>query len=100
MTNFIARMAKSQMENRGDNKEIKNMADREKVIKGLEELHGSQETMELISDTIALLKEQEAVLPRKIDGKRNHFIKCGNCNANLLSGMKFCCQCGKAVKWD
>lgn len=34
--------------------------DREKVIKCLQELHGSQETMELISDAIALLKEQEA----------------------------------------
>ena len=36
------------------------MPDREKVIKGLRELHGSKETMKLISDTISLLKEQEA----------------------------------------
>lgn len=35
------------------------MPDMEKVIKGLEELHGSQEMMTLISETIALLKEQE-----------------------------------------
>lgn len=35
------------------------MPDREKVINDLQELHGSQETMELISDVIALLKEQE-----------------------------------------
>ena len=33
--------------------------DREKVIKELRELRGSKETMELISDTITLLKEQE-----------------------------------------
>jgi len=32
------------------------MPDREKVIKGLMELHGSKETMTIISDAIALLK--------------------------------------------
>ena len=37
------------------------MPDREKVINDLQELHGSQETMELISDVIALLKEQNSV---------------------------------------
>ena len=35
------------------------MPDMEKVIEGLRELHGSKETMKLISDTIKLLKEQE-----------------------------------------
>lgn len=38
------------------------MPDREKVIKELRKLHGSKETMKLISDTISLLKEQEAVV--------------------------------------
>lgn len=36
------------------------MPDREKVIKRLRELHGSKETMKLISETISLLKEQES----------------------------------------
>ena len=54
----------------------------------------------LIKDVLALLKEQEAVEPRYIDGKRNHIIKCGNCNTDLMSGMKYCPQCGKAVKWE
>ena len=35
------------------------MIDKEKVIKGLKELHGSIETMNLISDAIALVTEQE-----------------------------------------
>lgn len=35
------------------------MIDREKVIKGLQGLSGSKETMKLIADAIALLKEQE-----------------------------------------
>lgn len=53
-----------------------------------------------ISATIALLKEQEAVEPRRIDGKRNHFIKCGNCNYDLIQGFQFCPYCGKPVKWN
>ena len=36
------------------------MADRDKVIEGLMELHGSKETMTIISDALAMLKEQEA----------------------------------------
>jgi len=51
-------------------------------------------------DDNGLLKEQEAVEPRRIDGKRNHFIKCGNCNYDLVTGYLFCPHCGQAVKWD
>lgn len=47
-----------------------------------------------------LLKKQEAVAPRRIDGKRNHFIKCGNCNYDLVTGFKFCPHCGRNVKWE
>ena len=54
----------------------------------------------LVRDALELLKEQEAVKPRRIDGKRNHFIKCGNCNDDLMTGYKFCPNCGKAVKWN
>ena len=54
----------------------------------------------ILKDTLALLKEQEAVRPRYIDGKRNHFVKCGKCNTDLMSGMKYCPQCGQAIKWE
>ena len=37
------------------------MTDRDEVIKGLMELHGSKETMDIIRDAIALLQEQEPV---------------------------------------
>ena len=57
-------------------------------------------TLPLIWDIRELLKEQEAVEPRRIDGKRNHFIKCGSCNCDLLTGYLFCPRCGKAVKWE
>ena len=42
------------------------------LVQNDDELH------EMYTDVIALLKEQEAAKPKRIDGKRNHFIKCGN----------------------
>ena len=44
------------------------MTDRERVIEGLRELHGSSETMKLISDTIVLLEEQAARI-RELEDK-------------------------------
>ena len=41
------------------------MPDRDKTIKGLMALHGSKETMSIIADAIALLREQEAMKPKK-----------------------------------
>ena len=92
------------------------MADRDKVIKGLGELsgflfkeYGKAQAEEAniyydrflsVDDALSLLKEQEAIEPRRIDGKRNHFIKCGNCNYDLLTGYMFCPHCGRPVKWD
>ena len=43
------------------------MIDMEKVINDLKELHGSKETMELLSDVIALLKEQEEIKEQFIE---------------------------------
>ena len=68
----------------------------------------------LLSDALALLKEQEAVKTADkptdalsmIDEYRwKHTMgRCGNCKAHLpaLDGLrsKFCWMCGKAVKWD
>ena len=94
------------------------MADREKVIKGLHQhCEGSmfdrcgecpyyeiadepfQCRDALLMDALFLLKEQEVVEPKRIDGKRNHFIKCGNCNCDLMTGFQFCPHCGRPVKW-
>ena len=54
---------------------------------------------QLLLDSLELLKAQEPVEPKFIDGKRNHFILCGNCNTDLMRGMKFCSYCGREVKW-
>lgn len=86
------------------------MTDKEKVIKELQGLSGSKETMKLISDAIAMLKEQEAVEPfYKGEDYMDYFTKrtlgrCGHCKAPLpaLDGMrsKFCWMCGRRVKWE
>lgn len=101
------------------------MADKEKVIDGLEMLrffnqragrelwadkpHGIQETDianadAIFADALALLKEQETTL--KKDG---HHIRCVKCNSywcitdreGNAFPMNYCPECGrKAVKWD
>ena len=91
-------------------KSVMTMADREKVIKELSELHGSKETMEIIEQAIAPLKEQEA-LP--IDYQTNLYTglpvaRCPSCGESLLQfhaeaygkETKYCYYCGQAVKWN
>lgn len=79
------------------------MADREAVIKGLRELHGSKETMKLISDTISLLKEQEAkpvIVTTNAYGTR--FYHCPKCNRDLYVYPRqlYCSNCGQEMKWN
>ena len=73
--------------------------DREKVINCLRELHGSQETMKIVSDAVALLKEQEAVEPLK-QLEQAEWTVCGNCYEHLIHKWTFCPYCGRAVKWE
>ena len=93
------------------------MPDREKVIKGLEEVdayfhrmtevcyRGDEATFcdlkEKVADAIALLKEQEPMKPTWSQGK----AYCGKCGQRLPRKMadkeiNYCCHCGQAVKWD
>lgn len=96
------------------------MTDREKVIKGLKccnmpnnhddcpynmATHYNICTHQLLTDAIALLKDQEAVKPfirihdANISNGTEHV--CGYCNGSFLhQHVKFCPWCGKAVKWD
>ena len=79
--------------------------DKETLIKGCENWVNNHKnesfllTYSSIVELLTVLKEQEATEPRRIDGKHSHFIKCGNCNYDLLTGYLFCPHCGKAVKW-
>lgn len=79
------------------------MVDREKVIKGLRELHGSKETMELISDAITMLKTQEAVKIKV--NKLTESGRCGRCPScgnelNETDYPHYCGCCGQAVIWN
>ena len=99
------------------------MADREKVIKGLQcckspndhehcpyntGVHYNVCTYRLLSDALELLKEQEPVEPKLVGVNT---WTCGECGALIgfeefaQSGLelvkyKFCSECGRKVKWD
>lgn len=91
------------------------MADREKVIKGLENcitgfdcppecpyLDDCNDLMkpmfvELAKDALELLKEQEAVKPKVSSTEQ----RCGNCNKVIeMDGWKTCPWCGKMIDWE
>lgn len=105
------------------------MADREKVIKGLEMCIAnvgcdgcpyedecySQDRCEQFSepmmcDALALLKEQKAVKPKY--NARTNWYECGNCHYSMTSGMhcrselipatkvRYCANCGFPVNWE
>ena len=78
------------------------MTDREKVIKGLRELHGSKETMKLISDTLSLLKEQEAKTGHWIDTTKVigfPRVRCSVCGSGQGAiWMDYCPNCGAKME--
>ena len=55
---------------------------------------------QMISDTIALLKEQEKVSVKQREIMHMLFWCCGSCGVAITYGDKFCRNCGKAVKWE
>ena len=97
------------------------MPDREKVINGLHDLRRYLEDkewsdktaglyLETVTDTITMLKEQEAVEPSFKQDEKGIFVWCcGSCGAymyHIYDGIdkakeyaKFCRQCGRSVKW-
>ena len=101
------------------------MADREKVIKGLERCklynklncdkcpydyngrgNGKSEcTAELATDALALLEEQETVKPKKIKGYNPpmytlYEYECEKCESPMMNKQPFCMGCGQEVKWE
>ena len=92
------------------------MPDREKVIKGLEhcnkdgyakdicadcpyvDKNPSECIGQLMSDALALLKEQEGVKPKPTGVEPNY--NCGACGLPITQGYPFCPWCGRKVKWD
>lgn len=94
------------------------MTDREKVIKGLEDVdkyfhrmtevcyHGDEGTFcelkEKVVDALELLKEQEPVEPRiQTSGSGvTWWNVCGNCQTAINPNDKYCHECGRPVKWE
>ena len=82
------------------------MPDRENVIKGLKELHGSKETMDIIRDAIALLREQEPVQFKVTRQDKNYpfwdtvCTGCGYKTSTVKDYWNYCPVCGRKVKWD
>lgn len=64
----------------------------------------------LARDALALLKAQEPVEPLHLHDQSKLPIKCGNCGAFIIIfnkpfgfgdyKAKYCCECGRAVKWE
>ena len=94
---------------------MKKMAEREKVIRGLE-LCASTDCVgcpyrgvspcqnKLAADALALLKDQEPVKPvfERQFMSSIEIYDCGKCGTSLgVKGIaKYCMNCGQAVKWD
>jgi len=92
------------------------MADREKVVKGLEEAEtmliqavdrggemavmGAFKCLNRVTDALELLKEQEPVHVQKRELAHMWFWCCGSCGVAITKGDKFCRMCGKSVKWE
>lgn len=89
------------------------MADRKKVIDGLELcLKGLSEICpykdsdapggcrdELMYDALVLLEAQEPVEPTKDENSTFWYWRCGRCGVPITIGDKFCRICGRGVKW-
>lgn len=88
------------------------MPDREKVIKGLNDIGGfvagrlgfeqARNFIRTINDVIALLQEQEPTTfkPHYIDIYGKHFIcgvECGSCHKEISSTYHYCPYCGRRI---
>lgn len=90
------------------------MADREKVIKELEEVKeyirtrsngsGSKicRLMDACNAAIILLKEQEAVEPEvDVLNEIDRLYRCPKCHKHFFyRKQKYCDQCGQEIKWN
>ena len=90
------------------------MADREKVIKELEEVKeyirtrsngsGSKicRLMDVCNAAIILLKEQEAVEPEvDVLNEIDRLYRCPKCHKHFFyRKQKYCDQCGQEIKWN
>jgi len=86
------------------------MPDREKVIKGCENWVNNHKDEDLllayssVVELLALLKEQEAVEPKKIKRYNPPIFtlyeyECEKCKSPMMNKQPFCMGCGRSVRW-
>ena len=93
------------------------MADREKVVEGLECCIRKMEGQRVCDDcpydedfnclgcsvvlrqALALLREQEPLRPRA-RGRVERVWACGECGAEISKGDAYCRMCGREADWD
>ena len=51
-------------------------------------------------DAIVLLKEQEAVKPKKADNSEESEYSCGSCEYPLWLDELYCAHCGRRIEWE
>jgi len=95
------------------------MADKEKVLKGLENCAIKQSCLgcpyckgnatcqdDMAKDALELLKERlEPVEPHMVIAGseaewQTWWYKCGACSGQVNPGDKYCWHCGRALKWE
>lgn len=59
----------------------------------------------LKADALALLKEQEAVKPKKVKGYNPPIYtlfeyECEKCKSSMITKQPFCMGCGRPVQWE
>ena len=53
-----------------------------------------------IYDALAILKEQEAVKPKKSDNPEESEYCCGVCGYPLWLDELYCAHCGRRIEWE
>lgn len=87
------------------------MSNVENIIAQLQELHGSEETMNVLSEAISLLRKSEPVKPIEeyyadgwleyYCGKCRHFLTYSRDNQRVETEYAaYCAKCGQAVDWN
>ena len=85
---------------------MKQMPDREKVIKGLNDIgdfiagrigfEQARNFLRTLDDVLAILTEQDAIKPIT----EHRLFLCPVCKNTLFREQKFCHECGKRIEWE
>ena len=80
------------------------MIDREKIIDRIHDAIDYGVCVDLFMDILELLREQDAVKPKKFKGYNPpmytiYEYECEKCKSPMMNKQPFCMGCGRSVKW-